>query len=578
MPSLHSQTNLASYTPGSTYWGRNNYTEYIAGNMPLIISAPHGGDDYPSELPNRTNTSTYTVTTDPDLWTANLARAIRTACSNRYGRYPHVIICNVDRAKVDCNREIIEGAQNNTNTQTVWKEFHAYINIARQQVSNTYGRGLYIDLHGHGHPIQKNEIGYDLSDSDMFKTTFSTTDDNESTIHALSERSRQSFTDVVRGELSLGSILEKRGYPCVPSVSSPNPGVSNGVTNAYFNGGYNTQTYGTSLANGGTIDAIQIECNYTNVRAKSSTSSYSEDVAVRANFASNLVLSLEEYFKYHLEMTLNTQATPPPSVNSFSDKTILEDGFTSTSSITLASASNTFWGESSDPNIVDASGFIFGGSGTSRNLVVRPRANAYGSNVIVMVYQQATNGGVGTDWYFLTVNPVNDAPIFSSVADRTINPGVSLAIPATATDVEGATLGYSLVSGPVGCAVNPSTGTVTWRPTIAQSGAAYPMVIRATESGVGGLSSDLSFQTTVNPATAPQVTPSWVAGAGGSSSPQLQLSMSGQVGPDYTVWASEDLVNWVNLTTTTPTVSPYVWADPNAAKFLKRFYQVKLGP
>jgi len=578
VPSLHSQTNLASYTPGSTYWGRNNYTEYIAGNMPLIISAPHGGDDYPSELPNRTNTSTYTITTDPDLWTANLARAIRTACSNRYGRYPHVIICNVDRAKVDCNREIIEGAQNNTNTQTVWKEFHAYINIARQQVSNTYGRGLYIDLHGHGHPIQKNEIGYDLSDSDMFKTTFSTTDDNESTIHGLSERSRQSFTDVVRGELSLGSLLEKRGYPCVPSVSSPNPGVSNGVTNAYFNGGYNTQTYGTSLANGGMIDAIQIECNYTNVRAKSSTSSYSEDVAVRANFASNLVLSLEEYFKYHLEMTMNTQATPPPSVNSFSDKTILEDGFTSTSSITLASASNTFWGESSDPNIVDASGFIFGGSGTSRTLVVRPRANAYGSNVIVMVYQQATNGGVGTDWYYLTVNPVNDAPIFSSVPDRTINPGVFLSIPASATDVEGATLGYSLVSGPVDCAVNPSTGTVTWRPTIAQSGAAYPMVIRATESGVGGLSSDLSFQTTVNPATAPQVTPSWVAGAGGSSSPQLQLSMSGQVGPDYAVWASEDLVNWVNLTTTTPTVSPYVWADPNAAKFLKRFYQVKLGP
>jgi hypothetical protein len=277
-------------------------------------------------------------------------------------------------------------------------------------------------------------------------------------------------------------------------------------------------------------------------------------------------------------MTLDTQATPPASVNSFSDKTILEDGSTSTSSITLASASNTFWGESSDPNIVDASGFIFGGSGTSRNLVVRPRANAYGSNVIVMVYQQATNGGVGTDWYYLTVNPVNDAPIFSSVADRTINPGAALAIPATATDVEGAALVYSLVTGPVGCAVNPSTGTVTWRPTIAQSGAAYPMVIKATESGVGGLSSDLSFQTTVNPATAPQITPSWIAAAGGSSSPQLQLSISGQVGPDYTVRASEDLVSWVSLSTNTPTVFPYVWSDPSTNKLPKRFYQVKLGP
>ncbi|NBT90900.1 MAG: hypothetical protein EBT50_08790, partial [Verrucomicrobia bacterium] len=131
------QTNLSSYNPGTTYWGRSNYTEYIAGNLPLIISAPHGGDTNPAELPNRTNTSTYTVTTDPDLWTANLARAIRTAAFNRYGRYPHVIICRVDRAKVDCNRDIIEGAQNNTNTQTLWREFHAFLNIARQHVTAT---------------------------------------------------------------------------------------------------------------------------------------------------------------------------------------------------------------------------------------------------------------------------------------------------------------------------------------------------------------------------------------------------------------------------------------------------------
>ena len=84
----YGDTNLSSYTPGTTYWGRSNYTEYIAGNLPLIISAPHGGDTNPAELPNRTNTSTYTVTTDPDLWTANLARAIRTAAFNRYEDIP----------------------------------------------------------------------------------------------------------------------------------------------------------------------------------------------------------------------------------------------------------------------------------------------------------------------------------------------------------------------------------------------------------------------------------------------------------------------------------------------------------
>src|SRR5262249_16761368 len=32
------------YTPGQSYFGRNNYIEYIAGNSPLILSAAHGGN------------------------------------------------------------------------------------------------------------------------------------------------------------------------------------------------------------------------------------------------------------------------------------------------------------------------------------------------------------------------------------------------------------------------------------------------------------------------------------------------------------------------------------------------------
>ena len=579
----HGQTNLPSYTPGTTYWGRSNYTEYIAGNLPLIISAPHGGDDLPAELPNRTNTSTYTITTAPDLWTANLARAIRTACSNRYGRFPHVIICNVHRAKVDCNRDIVEGAQNNTNTQTVWREFHAYINIARQHVSNNYGRGLYIDLHGHGHPIQKNEIGYDLSDSDMFKSSLSSTDEDESTIRAMSRRSRLSFTELVRSELGLGGLLEKRGFPCIPSHLNPNQGVNNGVTNEYFNGGYNVQTYGTSLINGGTIDAIQIECNYTNVRAKSSTSTYEEDMAVRATFASNFIASLDEYFKYHQGMTLDTQGAPPPSVNSsFSDKTIAEDSQTSTSSITLADANNLFWGESSDPNVVssDTNGFVFGGSGINRTVVVRPRTNAFGSNIIVMVYQQATNGGVGADWYYLDVTPVNDAPIFAAANNPSINPGFNLTLPNPATDVENGVLTYQVLSGlPANATFNSANGTVSWRPTIAQAGQTYPIVVRATDDGSNTLSSTQTNTITVAPVQTPIVAMSWSnVVVGSTSTPQVRLSIQGQTGPDYLLLASTNLTNWTAISTNTPGTLPFLWTDTNASQHPKRFYRVQLGP
>ena len=559
VPFLH-----AEYIPGQVYLGDNSYTEYVAGNLPLIITAPHGGTDPASALPNRTYGTTST-----DSNTSELSRAIRTACFNRFGRWPHVIICRVPRTKIDCNREIVEGAQGVAATEAVWNEYHNLIRMAKESVTSSYGRGLLIDVHDHGHVLQRLELGYNLSTATLNKNSFSTSDKDISCVRELANRTRVSFEELIRGPFSLGTLIGLRGYPSVPSLDLPNPGkTTGGGDNDYFSGGYTVEIHGTMSPNTGTINAIQMECNYTGVRDSSES---------RATFAAELVLALEEYFPLHVGMKLTTLA-PPSSMTHIADTVIAEDNPTFPLSFTLGDPAAALVATSASSSLVGSSGMSFGGSGLNRTLTVIPLANAYGSNAMVTVTATSSSGGVGVEWFYLTVNPVNDSPIFSSVADRTINPGVSLAIPASATDVEGATLGYSLVSGPVGCAVNPSTGSVTWRPTIAQSGAAYPMVIKATESGVGGLSSDLSFQTTVNPATAPQITPSWIPAAGGSFSPQLQLSMSGQVGPDYTVWASEDLVSWVNLTTTTPTVFPYVWSDPNAANFSKRFYQVKLGP
>jgi N-formylglutamate amidohydrolase len=557
VPFLHAQ-----YIPGEVYYGANKYTEYVAGNLPLIITAPHGGTDSASDLPDRTE---GTFTTDSN--TAELSRAIRSACTNRYGRWPHVIICRVPRKKIDCNREIVEGAQGNPATEAVWSEYHNLIRSAKESVTSSYGRGLLIDLHGHGHALPRLELGYNLFTSTLKQPSFSTSDKDISCVRELGNRTRVSFDELIRGPFSLGTLLDLRGYPAIPSLNLPNPGkTTSGGDNEYFSGGYTVEIHGTMSPNTGTINAIQIECNNVGVR---------DSLDNRAAFAIKLVDALEEYFPLHVGMKLNTLA-PPPSMTHIADTVSAEDNPTSPLSFTLGDPAVTLAATSSNSFLVSSSGFVFAGSGVNRTLTVTPLSNAYGSNAMVMVTATTSSGGVGVEWFYLTVNPVNDAPIFSSVADRTINPGVSLVIPPSATDVEGTSLNYALVSGPVGCSVD-STGTFTWRPTIVQAGAAYPIVIRATEKD-GGLSSDLSFQTTVNPATAPQVTTSWISGAGGSSSPQLQLSISGQVGPDYTVRASEDLVKWDYFPTTTPTIFPYVWSDTSTNKLPKRFYQVILGP
>src|SRR4051812_22749819 len=59
------------YLPGQSYFGRNKYIEYIAGDLPVILSAPHGGRERPEELPDR-ESGTFAFDTN----TQELAHAV----------------------------------------------------------------------------------------------------------------------------------------------------------------------------------------------------------------------------------------------------------------------------------------------------------------------------------------------------------------------------------------------------------------------------------------------------------------------------------------------------------------------
>jgi len=277
----------SSFTPGKSYFGRNNYIEYIAGNSPYIFSAPHDGELTPAEIPDRTGD----ITTGHDTNVQDLIRRVGQAVFAREGRYPHIIICHLDRIKLDANREMAEATQGNPYAIQAWKEWHSFIDTAAQQVQKSFGRGFYIDLHGYSsHPIQRLEIGYLLSGS-----TLSLSDaalDNASNVNSSSIRtmipiSGLSLSQLLHGPKSLGSFFENRGYPAVPSEMQPNPGSS-----AYFSAGtdgYDTQRHGS--LNGGPISGVQIECNMIGVR---------DSVESRKRFAEAIAEVIDYYTSMHL--------------------------------------------------------------------------------------------------------------------------------------------------------------------------------------------------------------------------------------------------------------------------------------
>ncbi len=291
-----------TYVAGQSFFGRNGYVEYIAGNTPVILSAPHGGTLSPSAIPDRTASACGgSATTVSDANTQELVRTMQTRYAARFGTYPHVIISHLARRKLDPNRLPPEAACGNAEAAQALAEWHAFIDLARNAVIKTHGKGWYMDMHGHGHAVQRLELGYLLSatqlDGSDASLDASSTFENAASILSLSLASPLSFSAVLRGPTSLGTLYAAQGFPAIPSSSDPRPSGTE-----YFNGGDNTRRHTCSNAasplggtTGGMICGVQIEANFTGVR---------DNAANRERFADVTAQVLEQYLRVHWGMRL----------------------------------------------------------------------------------------------------------------------------------------------------------------------------------------------------------------------------------------------------------------------------------
>jgi hypothetical protein len=266
-----------SYSPGQTYFGRNAYVEFRAGELPIIVSVPHGGTLEPAEMPNRSGGTRVT-----DMATEELARAVAAALRLRTGREPSLVVCRVKRLKLDVNRDVAEGAQGNPYAEQAWSEYHAFAGAAGALAAGRHGRALVIDLHGHGHQKPRIEIGY-LLGADALERPDAQLDEptwvQQSSIRTCAAESDLRFSALLRGPASIGGLLESAGYPSVPGPATPGPG-----SDPYFEGGYITRRHGS--AGGGPVSAIQLETPYAGVR---------DSPASRARFAASLAEALVTY-------------------------------------------------------------------------------------------------------------------------------------------------------------------------------------------------------------------------------------------------------------------------------------------
>jgi hypothetical protein len=272
---------VADYLPGVSYFGRRDYVEYIPGELPVVLSVPHGGALTPTEISDCTF---GTVVTDRN--TLELTLAVREALIDLTGYAPHVIISHLRRTKLDPNREVEEAAQDDPFAENAWEEFHGFVERARTPLI-AIGGGMYFDMHGHGHPRERLELGYLLSTDRLNQSDANLNSLAIIQMTSIREIGRASpipFSQLLRGPTSLGGLLEAEGVAAVPSPSEPSPG-----SDEYFTGGYNTRRHG-SIDDGEVVSGIQIEHHFPGLR--------DTDVNRRA-YATRLAVAIRSYVLEH---------------------------------------------------------------------------------------------------------------------------------------------------------------------------------------------------------------------------------------------------------------------------------------
>lgn len=239
------------------------FVTFKKGNFPLLIVAPHGGDLKPQWIQNRECEGAVTV---QDQYTLGIAFQIENELRKR-GYNPYMLLANIHRIKIDLNRPLVTSFCIDNTPEGLWNLFHNQIETYRSEVINQFGRGLLIDLHGHGHTNQRIELGYLLSGEQLRnikENEFRSSDGSSIQSMIANHPDKLSLLELLRGQHSLGTLLSMAGYPSVPSIDDPAPSKGD----PFFSGGTITQRYGSKNRAG--VDAIQIELNRQNVRETSS--------------------------------------------------------------------------------------------------------------------------------------------------------------------------------------------------------------------------------------------------------------------------------------------------------------------
>jgi hypothetical protein len=142
------------------------------------------------------------------------------------------------------------------------------------------------------------------------------------------------------------------------------------------------------------------------------------------------------------------------------------------------------------------------------DVVFAPAANAYGIVTLVLVAADPAVRGLSEESSTaIVVRPVNDPPVLEPISDVRARPGTVVAFTASASDIDGIRLTYSIDRAPAGAQIDPTTGAFLWTPTTEQAPGPLTFDVVVDDGGAPDLSDRVAVTITLTEPPAPSAEP-----------------------------------------------------------------------
>ncbi len=221
-----------------------------AGELPILLSAPHGGRKPIPDCPARVGKNVPKFVTVNDTNTDALARKVADEIEKVMKAKPYLAIAHFERKYADVNRPEEQGVEHAA-AKPYYQAYHQFLKDSRAAIQKDWGRGLVIDLHGQA--ADANAI-------------FRGTNNAQTTRHLVDRFGMASLT----GKTGVFGLLAKSGYTIAPANDS------DAKEDPRFSGGYIVATYGSKTD--GSVDAIQLELG-GKVRTRAGIDPFAKDLA-----------------------------------------------------------------------------------------------------------------------------------------------------------------------------------------------------------------------------------------------------------------------------------------------------------